>query len=103
MKYDLPISPEMARDVYNMSTFDIEYSGEVRTLHRFITYLAVQSHWKALEMCDDVSKGGTDTKEFERGFVKGIHEVHKMLQKALETGRKLQFPEENSDRGPRIV
>lgn len=103
MNYNLPISSEMARDVYNMSTFDVEYSGDVRTLQRFITYLAVQAHWKALEMCDDVSKGNTDTKEFERGFVKGVHAVHKMLQTALETGRNLQFPNENREKGPRIV
>jgi hypothetical protein len=103
MKYDIPVSIEISRDIYSMHTFDVEYEGEERALQRLILYLSTQAHFKALQVCTDISKGSEERKSFDRGYVHGINEVISMLRKGRAFGRKIQFPEEGREVPPTTV
>jgi len=94
MRYDLSITDEIAKDVYNLHTFDYEYSGTERTLDRLIIYLQRQAIDRAISVCTDVVAGQEERKSYDRGYVKGLHETMSFLKKASVHGRLLQFPDD---------
>ncbi len=103
MRYDLVISDEIAKDVYNLHAFDAEYSGTERTLDRLIIYIQRQAIGRALAVCTDVVAGQEERKSYDRGYVKGLHEAMSFLKKASAAGRLLQFPGDGQERPPKIV
>lgn len=103
MKYSIPISDDIARDVYNLHTFDMDWGGDVRTLDRVIRYMQIQCIGRALSVCNDVVTDQEALKSFDRGYVKGLHEAMTLLKNASMAGRRLQFPTEGHEKPPVIV
>jgi hypothetical protein len=103
MKYVIPVTIDISRDIYSMHTFDVEWEGEVRALQRLVLYLSTQAHFKALEVCTDVSKGSEERKSFDRGYVHGINETLSFVRRGRDNGRRIQFPEDGRQAPPRTV
>ena len=102
MNYKLPMNDQAAKDLYNISAFDVDWAGPERSLERLIKYLGDQSHARALKVCIDAFKDDNDDKAYDRGYVKGVYEVMQFMIEGVKTGRALQFPED-AERGPKSV
>lgn len=103
MKYDLPIQPELSKAVFSIGRFDAEFAGDGRAFNKLLDYLANQVKDKAIIVCTEKFKGDDESKAYDRGYVKGLHEVIKFLRMSYDKGEKIMYPEENKRRIPRSV
>jgi len=102
MNYKLPMNDQIAKDLYNMASFDVDWAGPERSMDRLIKYFKDQSHARALTVCIDAYKDEKGSKAYDRGYVKGVYECMQFIVDGIKKGRVLQFPPRKDD-GPKIV
>jgi hypothetical protein len=103
MKYELPKNDGLSKDIFSIGRFDYEWTGGKGAFHNLLRYLELQVNDRALKVCTETFKGDSENKAFDRGYVKGIYEVLKLLEYSYEEGKILQYPEQTKHKGPRTV
>ena len=87
MNYNLPVNDQLVKDVMDLYTYDIEWSGGDGAMSRLMDFLWKQTQSRAISVCTETVKGEKGDKAFDRGYVKGLHEFHNTLLTCIRTAR----------------
>lgn len=95
MKYKIEFDDRTASRVYELFGAGVQHGGS-SILEEIVEHLDTASKAKAMSLCDEAPAGNI-SKEFDRGFVKGMIEVVRFFDSAKEHGRDITFRSNRKD------